>query len=85
MKGKIMTSIADMTLDELKQLIDEAVDRRLKELFGEFEIDEDEFFDDEEPDTRTLEEVYESIDRNMWTPPQGAKTSLELLREDRDR
>jgi regulator of protease activity HflC (stomatin/prohibitin superfamily) len=80
-----MTSVANLTIDELKQLIDEAVDRRLKALFGEFEIDEDEFFADEEPDTRTLEEVYESIDRNMWTPPPGAKSSLELLREDRDR
>ncbi len=37
------------------------------------------------PDPRTLEEVFESIDRNMWTPPPGAKSSLELLREDRDR
>lgn len=79
-----MTTIANMTLEELKQLIDEAVDRRLKQLLGEFEIDEDEFFPDEEPDTRSLEEVYASIDRNMWTPPPGAKSSLELLREDRD-
>jgi hypothetical protein len=79
-----MATIANMTLEELKQMIDETVERRLKQLVGEFEIDEEELFPDEEIDTRTLEEVYDSIDRNMWTPPPTAKTSLELLREDRE-
>jgi hypothetical protein len=78
-------TIANMTRKELERLIDEAVDRRLKALLGEFEIDEEELFADEEPDMRTLEEVFESIDRNRWTPPPGAKSSLELLREDRER
>jgi regulator of protease activity HflC (stomatin/prohibitin superfamily) len=79
-----MKTIGDMTLEELQRMINEVVDRRLKQLFGEFEIDENEIFRDEEPDTRTLEEINDSIDRNMWTPPPGAKSSLELLREDRD-
>lgn len=79
-----MATIANMTFEELRQMIDETVERRLKQLVGEFEIDEEELFPDEEIDTRTLEEVYDSIDRNMWTPPPGAKTSLELLREDRE-
>ncbi len=81
-----MDTIGSMTREELIRLIDEAVDRRLKRLFGEFEIDENEFYADEEEDqdTRTLEEVFESIDRHMWTPPPGTKSSLELLREDRD-
>ena len=35
-----MSAIADMTVEELRKLIDEAVDRRLKALFGEFEIGE---------------------------------------------
>ncbi len=35
-------------------------------------------------DNRSIEEVLDSIDRNMWTPPPGTKSSLELLREDRD-
>jgi hypothetical protein len=34
--------------------------------------------------SRSVQEILESIDRNMWTPPPGAKSSLELLREDRD-
>lgn len=35
-------------------------------------------------DNRSIEEVLDSIDRNMWTPPPGTKSSLELLREGRD-
>jgi hypothetical protein len=77
-------TIGNMTLDELRSLIDAAVERRLKELLGEFEISEDEFFLAEPEDTRSIEEILDSIDRNMWTPPPGAKTSQELLREDRD-
>jgi hypothetical protein len=79
-----MTTISNMTLDELKKLIDESVENRLKQLLGEFEISDNEFFPDEPEDTRSVEEVLDSIDQNMWTPPPGAKSSLELLREDRD-
>jgi hypothetical protein len=77
-------TIGNMTLDELRNLINAAVERRLKELLGEFEISEDEFFLAEPEDTRSIEEILDSIDRNRWTPPPGAKTSQELLREDRD-
>ncbi|MBC8100434.1 MAG: hypothetical protein H7Y11_13400 [Armatimonadetes bacterium] len=38
-----------------------------------------------EIDTRTQAEIRTSIVRNRWTPPPGANSSLELLREDRDR
>ena len=64
--------IGDMTVEELQAMIDAAIDRKLQGLLGV-------------PDPRSLEEVYESIDRNMWTPPPGSKSTLELLREDRDR
>jgi hypothetical protein len=47
------------------------IDERLREIFGT-------------QDNRSTEEILDSIDRNMWTPPPGAKSSLELLREDRD-
>jgi hypothetical protein len=80
-----MATIAQMTLEELKHLIAAEVDRRLKVLLGEFEINENEFFADEPADTRSVEEVFASIDANMWTPPPGAPTPLEYLREDRDR
>lgn len=78
-----MGTIANMTLEDLKRLIDEVVERRLKELLGEFEIDEDTFIDEPE-DSRSLQEIFQSIDQNMWTPPTDAKSSLELLREDRE-
>lgn len=78
-----MTSITNMTLEELKHLIDQRVEERLSQIFGEFEIQEADFLQDE-PDERTLQEVFESIEKNRWTPPPGAKSSLELLREDRD-
>lgn len=83
-----MATIANMTVEELKQLIAEAVaealDERLTRLFGEFEIDEDELFPDEEPDTRTWEEVKQDIERHRWTPPPGTPSVTQLLREDRD-
>jgi hypothetical protein len=34
--------------------------------------------------SRPVEEVLESMRANLWTLPAGAKSSLELLREDRD-
>jgi len=34
---------------------------------------------------RSMKEVVKSIEENRWTPPPGAKSSLEMLREDRDR
>ena len=79
-----MATIANMTLEELQQLIDERIDERLTHLLGRFEMDEEELFVDDEPDTRTWEQVKQDIERDRWTPPPGAKSSLELLREDRE-
>jgi hypothetical protein len=62
--------ITDMTLDDLQQLIEQTVDRRLGLV--------------QSADKRTMQKINESISRNRWTPPPGAKSSLELLREDRD-
>ncbi|MCC7448531.1 MAG: hypothetical protein IT324_14010 [Anaerolineae bacterium] len=76
-------TIGNMTRAELEQMINQSVEQHIIALLGE--EPESFLFDDDEPDTRTLDEVYESIDRNMWTPPPGAKSSLELLREDRER
>jgi hypothetical protein len=67
-----MALIKDLTVEDLEAMIDEAIERKLGALLGT-------------PDPRTLDEIFESIDRNMWTPPPGAKSSHELLREDRDR
>ncbi len=75
-------TIGKMTREELQRIIEQTVERKIVELLGE-EADML-TLDDEEPDTRSLDEVFESIDRNMWTPPPGAKSSLDLLREDRE-
>jgi hypothetical protein len=74
-RGTIMAvqRVADMTLDELNQLIEQAVERQLR--LVKMEGDED---------TRSMDEINDSIRRHRWTPPPGAKSSLELLREDRD-
>lgn len=79
-----MATIVNMTLEELHQLIDERIDERLTHLLGKFEIDEAELFTDDESDTRTWEQVKQDIEHDRWTPPPGAKSSLELLREDRE-
>lgn len=63
--------IADMTLEELNQLIDEHIDRRFRESV-------------KPRDTRSNSEILASIRKRRFTPPEGAKSTLELLREDRD-
>ncbi len=75
-----MATIANLTFEELIRMIDQAVDRRMEQLLGVFEMAES-----EADEGRTLEEVYASIDRNMWTPPPNAPSTTELLREDRER
>ena len=64
--------VGDMTLEELKALIETTVDRRIQKtrrLGGK----------------RDVQEVLDSIDKHLWTPPPGTPSTLELLREDRDR
>lgn len=64
--------VGDMTLEELKALIRETVGQQtsgIRQLGGK----------------RSVKEINESIRRHRWTPPPGSRSSLELLREDRDR
>lgn len=75
-----MATIEKMTLEELQRLIDERIDERLTMLLGTFEIPEE----PDEDDNLTWDEIRASVERHRWTPPPGAKSSLELLREDRD-
>lgn len=80
-----MATIAHMTLDELKQLILELVEeRRINYLFGEFDMEESNLGIDDESDNRTVEEVFASVERNRWSPPEGSPTPAEMLRQDRD-
>lgn len=61
--------VSDMTIEELTNLIEAIVERRLHS---------------PKEDKRSLEEVLESLERNRWTPPAGAPSPLQLIREDRD-
>lgn len=79
-----MATIEKMTIEQLQRLIDQRIDERLTGRLGKFEIGEEELFSDEEPDNRTWEQVKQDIEQDRWTPPPGAKSSLDLLREDRE-
>jgi hypothetical protein len=63
--------VADMTLAELNKVIDEAIDRRLQGLL-------------KPQDSRSNAEILASLRKRRFTPPEGTKSTLELLREDRD-
>jgi hypothetical protein len=65
--------VADMTMGELRVMIRQEIDERLRirELLRP-------------RDERTVAEINDSIRRHRWTPPPGARSNLELLREDRD-
>jgi hypothetical protein len=73
MKGLEMSSqpISNMTRDELNQLIEEMIDRRLQAMW-------------KPRSNRTTEEILGVLEQHRFTPPKGAKSTLELLREDRD-
>lgn len=68
--------VGDMTLDELEALVQEIVRREAAEQ-GQTQASN--------AVERTLDEVFASIDQNMIVLPPNAKSSLELLREDRER
>lgn len=75
-----ITKVGELNLSELKQIIIETMEEYRTTQLGQFEIPD---VDDE--DEMPLDEIFNLIESHRWTPPPGAKTSLELLREDRDR
>ncbi len=75
-----MTTVAEMTIEDLREFVDQAIDKRLTQLLGSFEIAEETHDEGE-----SWDEIRDEVERHRWTPPLGAKSSLELLREDRDR
>ncbi|MBE9012679.1 hypothetical protein IQ250_20980 [Pseudanabaenaceae cyanobacterium LEGE 13415] len=58
-----------MTIDDLKTFVVRIVDEKLHQ---------------SPKDDRTVEEVLASMDRIRWTPPPGSRTTLEMIREDRN-
>ncbi|HIK31673.1 MAG TPA: hypothetical protein IGS31_10075 [Oscillatoriales cyanobacterium M4454_W2019_049] len=67
-----MQRLAEMTIEDLRALILQILQEQQQHYIWNRSI-------------RSLDEILDSIDRSMWTPPPGAKSTLELLREDRDR
>ncbi len=80
----IRKPIDDMTRDELKAFVNELLREQVEFLEDDFDIKDEDFGPEEEPDTRSLEEVFRSMDENMWTPPLGSPSPAEMIREDRD-
>lgn len=73
-----MKTLDKMTLEELEIWMDARIDEKLQSFMMLLMADD-------EPDDRTWEQVKADIERDRWTPPPNAKSSLELLREDRNR
>lgn len=73
-----MATIANMTMEELKQLI---LDLLAEQRFSNLGREETSFIMEDEPDHRTLEEVFASVERNRWTAPSGSPTPAEMIRE----
>lgn len=74
------STIGNMTFDELKSFVERTIDERLTRLLGEFEM----LDEPDEDDGLSWDEIRAEVERHRWTPPPGARSSLELLREDRD-
>jgi len=66
--------VADMTVEELKALVNGLVDERIDQLQTTKPIDHNK-----------LKQVMASIERHRWTPAPGTPSVVEMLREDRDR
>lgn len=67
-----MQRLAEMTIEDLRALILQILQEQQQQYTWTRPM-------------RSIDEILDSIDRYMWTPPPGAKSSLELLREDRSR
>jgi hypothetical protein len=75
-----MATIANMTVEELKKFVEDMIDERLTKLLGTFELDES----SDEANTLSWDDIRAGVERHRWSAPSGAKSSLQLLREDRE-
>lgn len=81
-----MSTIAHMTLDDLRQLIMQLMEERdMSRRSGQFDMSETEMDSLDTPDTRSLNEIFASVERNRWIPPPGTPEPAQMIREDRDR
>ena len=64
--------LADMSLEDLKGLIEKMIDERLQLWPGQLQ-------------ERPVSEILAEMRQTIWTRPVDGKSSLDLLREDRSR
>ncbi|MBD2183120.1 hypothetical protein H6G03_18975 [Planktothrix sp. FACHB-1375] len=64
-----------MTVEELKAIITQVVDERLRQ----------ERQSSIPAKKRSLQEVMESVDRHRWTPPPGTPTGSEMIIAEREK
>ncbi len=62
--------VADLSMDDLRVMIDRVVERRLQEIL--------------KPVAPRVREILDLIDLHRWMPPPGTPSTRELLRENRD-
>jgi hypothetical protein len=67
--------VADMSKQELRDFVEAIVEQRAKSVHP---------MPYQQKGGRSMKEVLQSMRQSLWTPPPGAKSSVELLREDRD-
>jgi len=68
--------VGNMSRQELTQLVEAIVERK---------VTSSQPRPYRQGGSRSMKDIVESMRQNLWTPPPGAKSSLEFLREDRDR
>ena len=64
---------------EILEFVTETIRDQLFNIWNLAELEES-----EEEANMSWDEVREWVKAHRWTPPKGAKSSLEFLREDRD-
>lgn len=67
-------NVGDMDMHQLRRLIEQVVDERMRARLTSYRQESD----------RPVAELLAAMRENIWLPPLGAKSSLEMLREDRD-
>ncbi len=77
-----MNTINDMTLEELRHFIRTEISRYINFEADQFELADDAPLDVTDPET--LQALFDEIDDDMWTPPPGTPSVVELIRADRD-
>ena len=68
-------SVSDMSIGDLRAFVESIIEEHMGPSHA---------LSYRQQGDRPVEEVLQSMRANLWTPPPGSKSSLEMLREDRD-